>query len=213
MERFVLFEKLDLLQLYPDDTSRQARRATRFTAVIANRLGANCFRSSATNLGAGSPFYDIDEAELTQQDISDWAENARNNNRTPIIIRAGLTGDAQSLQTTDASIVSIELEPWQSEETLFAGSGLADLLGDPEREPLVPAGNFGAHTIGYSAFCAVSSLFALQTRFDARDCAIVNGEGVLAWGQLESSARRCAGKGAQTRGHESRVAHSSLQGW
>ena len=43
------------------------------------------------------------------------------------------------------------MAPWHSEATLFAESGIAHLLGDPERAPICPAGNFAAGTIGYAA--------------------------------------------------------------
>ena len=197
-----MFEKLDLLQIYPNRVSRQAIRATRFTSLIAHRIGASCFRQGAINLGDDAYFYDIEEEEISSITLNHWAIRSRSLGRTPIIIRAGLPGDASVENDGSASLVSIEMETWQSEETLFAGSGLAELLGDPEREPLVPSGNYAAHTIGYSAFCAVSGLYSLERRLGRSDCAVVNGEGVLAWVNWKAALAGALGKTLKREGKQ-----------
>ena len=198
-----MFKTLDLLQIYPDGVSLQAKRAARFAALITNRLGATCCRRGELDLGDGTAFYEFDETELRPEEVSAWAARSRSNNRTPIIIRASLPGDARTFDFDGVSLISIEMEPWQSETTLFAGSGLADLLGDPERAPLVPAGNYGAHTIGYSAFCALTAMFALENRFGAQDRAVVNGEGVLAWVNWKAALAGALGKTLKREGEQS----------
>lgn len=172
-----VLENLTILQVYRDDASVQAKRAVRFAAGIAFRLGAKCAVSGDTPELGGFGFYDIDERQIDSASVDKFL----NDQTHVILIHAGLPGDLQSLPTDRASCISVELAPWHTEETLFAVSGLAHLLGDPKRAPLVPAANYGAHTIGYAVFAAVSALSASLLRYHRLESAVVDGEASLSW--------------------------------
>ena len=100
------------------------------------------------------------------------------------------------------SAVEINMESWQSEATLFAQSGLAELLGDPKREPLVPAGHFAAYSIGYAAFTALAAVYLLQRRKQIHDVARVNGVAAIAWINWKAGAAGAAKQELQREGEE-----------
>ena len=172
-----MLEDLTVVQVYRDDASRQAKRAVRFATGIACRLGASSVVCGDVPDLNGFGFYALNDEPVAPTDLGDCIGS---HPRT-ILIQAGLPRDLATMPTDDVSCVSVELTPWASEESLFAASGLAHLLGDPNREPLVPAANFGAHTIGYAAFGAISALSATMKRFGRIESAVVDGETTLSW--------------------------------
>ena len=172
-----MLENLSILQVYREDASLQAKRAVRFAAGIACQLGAESAVSGDISDLAGFGFYDLKDAHIDAPNIDEYLDQ----HPQTILIHAGLPGDLQVLPTDRASCVSVELAPWHTEETLFAVSGLAHLLGDPKRAPLVPAANYGAHTIGYAAFAAISALSASLKRYQRVESAVVHGEASLSW--------------------------------
>ena len=88
----------------------------------------------------------------------------------------------------------MNLEPWQTESTLFAQSGIAHLLGEPDRAPLVPAGFFAAGPIGYAAFCALAGIYRKISAFGCGDSARVNGLAALCWVNWKAAAGGIAGR-------------------
>ena len=91
------------------------------------------------------------------------------------------TSPSAPSRMTPVSSVHLQMSPLENEATLFGASGLADLLGDPDRAPLIPDGDFGAGTVGYGVFAAFCGVAAKWLRFKEPDTAIVDGIGVLSW--------------------------------
>jgi len=180
-----MLENLDLLQVFPAQTSDPGARAVRFAAGIARRLGAKLYLQG--NPPASNNAFYKEADSLTAEDPFAWA-SAAPPDRQRIILFAADAGTHDRIQVpSEVSAVFVELEPWQSEATLFAGSGIAHLLGDPARKPLVPAANFAAHTIGYAAFAALANLYVGRARGQAPDCAVVHGLGVMVWANWKAA--------------------------
>ncbi len=190
-----MLDHLEILQWYHSDAAEPARRAVRFATRTAAELGATTSRKGdAPERGFG--FYDVDEAQ-TRTDPLAWALAA-----PPDTLRVVLVAGEDHVDLGEgASVVSVAMEPWHTEETLFAESGIATLLGDPEREPLVPSANFGAHTIGYAAFAALAGIAARWRRFGKGDSATVDGPGVLAWVNWKAAVSASLGREMNRRGH------------
>ncbi len=187
-----MFDSIEILQLYPEKASDAAARAIRFSAVIANKLGAKLYVKGVPPIDSGYGFYDAEETVLADQSAKDWAGGAEPGTLR-LIVTAGEPGSSKDVLRKEQNTVYIELANWETEETLFASSGVAHILGDPEREPLVPEGNFAAHTIGYAAFAAISSIAVKFLRFGQGDSAIVNGAGVLPWVNWKSAIHASLG--------------------
>jgi crotonobetainyl-CoA:carnitine CoA-transferase CaiB-like acyl-CoA transferase len=96
------------------------------------------------------------------------------------VISIGSSADDR-IKSDSAYSIFLQLDDWQTEETLFASSGVSHLLGDPDRPPLTPAANYAAHTIGYSIFAAVASIATMHRRYGDADNALIHGDGVMSW--------------------------------
>ncbi|KCZ86046.1 formyl-coenzyme A transferase Frc [Hyphomonas adhaerens MHS-3] len=173
-----MFQDFDLLQIFDKNSSPQACLAVQFAAKIACELGARTYISAEEQGPALAQLSHIEPARVETSPIS-WAHDT-SNGRHRVILRAAQSGREKCLDGSISS-VTIELERWQSENTLFAASGLARLLGDPDRAPLVPAANYGAHTIGYAAFAALTAVAAARFRHGRAEQAWLHGEAALAW--------------------------------
>ena len=173
-----MFEDFDLLQIFDRGTSPEARRAVRFAAGISCALGAKSFVSGTEQAPDLAGLSDIVD-ERVEVSPAAWAGDT-SAERHRIILRATVPGQ-DKLISPDISSVTVELEPWQTEDTLFAASGLARLLGDFEREPLVPAANYAAHTIGYAIFTALTAVAGARLRFGRTEQAWLQGEASLTW--------------------------------
>ena len=178
-----ILNDVEILQIYTDDAGQSAQRAIRFAAGLAKALGAEIFVSGSPPTALGHGFYDLEETAISKEDSTTWASDGEPG-KSRIVLTSCAPGEREPI---DGASVTVELAPWQSEDTLFAASGIAHLLGDPEREPLVPMGNFGAHSIGYAAFAALVAIAVKMRRFNATESAVINGEGVLAWVNWKSA--------------------------
>ncbi len=187
-----MFDSIEILQLYPKEASSTAARAIRFASGIAHKLGATLFVKGAPPIESGHGFYDADDTGLADKSAEAWAAEAKPG-KLRLIVTSGAPGSSRNILRKDRNVICIELADWETEETLFASSGVAHILGDPEREPLVPAGNFAAHTIGYAAFAAISAIAVKFLRFGHGDSAIVNGAGALAWVNWKSAVHASLG--------------------
>jgi len=172
----------DILPVFNEQTAEPAVRAISFVAGIAQRLGANLY-SAGRDPQFDNPFYDLSGHAPHVPDWKAWlAEPTAEGSRGRIVLVAATSGHSRKLERYDrSSAVLVELEEGQTEATLFAGSGLANLLGDPEREPLVPAAHYAAHTIGYAAFAALVAVACKMKRSRSGDVAVINGAAALAW--------------------------------
>ncbi|MEM7077549.1 MAG: CoA transferase [Pseudomonadota bacterium] len=97
----------------------------------------------------------------------------------------------------DTCAVILGVEALASEATLFASSGLADLLGDPQRAPLIPRGEYGAGTVAYGVLAGLTALVAKRRRTGLPDVARVDATGVLSWVNWKAAA--AGGLGAEVR--------------
>ena len=166
-----MLAKLEILQVYTPDMAEPAKRALRLAALLAADMGAKiyCCGPAPTDLGHG--FYDIAGEQACEADPTAWQNDA-------------LDACRLVLRVNDAAAtagVTLSMPDWETETTLFAGSGLAHLLGDPTRAPLVPRGAFAAHTLGYTIFAALVGIYVKWQRFGETDCARMDGVAALAW--------------------------------
>jgi len=86
-----------------------------------------------------------------------WASEGDNR-----VVLSAMTPGTACDYPPGVSVVEISMEAWESEATLFAGSGLSDLLGDPERAPLFPKAHYAAASIGYAAFAALAGFSSVS---------------------------------------------------
>ena len=191
-----MLKHLDILQVYNQSRCTPAARAVRFAAGLASQMGARNFVADAPPKGLANGFYALDETQIATDDIGTWTANADNGHQR-IALQCVAPGERKQ---SNSPTVFIELEDWQTEETLFARSGLAYLLGDPEKRPLVPHANYAAHTVGYAVFAALISLATKLDRFGETDNAIVNAEGVLAWINWKSAVAASLGADSKRQG-------------
>ena len=166
-----MFEDIEILQAAAVDAAPVCRRAIDIAGQIARRLGAQVITSDAFSLS--DDFYGRGKIQADTDPV-EWLSKAENR----YVLRATTDATDQKFQFRS---VELQLPPLASEATLFAESGLADLLGDPDREPLIPNGDFAAGTIAYSVICALAALVAGEKRQTSSDVAVVTGADVLAW--------------------------------
>ncbi|MEM1435200.1 MAG: CoA transferase [Pseudomonadota bacterium] len=102
--------------------------------------------------------------------------------------------EAQQAMPDQRATVLLSADPLASEATLFAESGLADLLGDPDRAPLIPRGDYGAGTVAYAVLAALCGLVALRRRQGGTAVARVDAVGVLSWVNWKAAAAGDLGK-------------------
>ena len=181
---------IEVLQVFSRHAAEPARRAVRFAAGLAKRHGGGILRQGDTGF-RDSSFYDCDDAVCATDPLV-WASTPG----TKRIVLWAITPDEASELNRSASvnIVLVELEGWQSEATLFAASGLADLCGDSDDAPLVPKAHYGSHTIGYAVYCALCALIAAEVRFGRHDCVRVDGLAVLGWINWKAGAAGLMGR-------------------
>ena len=180
-----MLNNLDILQIFSEGACPSGNRAARFAACLAEKLGANLFIVGNLPTDLSNAFYDAPESAISQESVPEWQAQAPSGRCRLVLTSAPHSGKERDIG--EGSKVIIHLDPWETEETLFASSGVAELLGDPDRAPLVPAANYAAHTIGYAAFAAVVSLALKHARFGEDDQAAINGPGILAWVNWKSA--------------------------
>ena len=154
---------------------------------------ANTFPFRGKELWAADA--DVGATEVLEGALA-WArETEQEQGARRRLVCCGAPGELDAvLQAEDVVAVALEMEPWQSEATLFAASGVADLLGDPQREPLVPEGHYAAGTIGYAVFAALASVHAKERLQNASDVARLNGSDALTWINWKAAAAGALGR-------------------
>ena len=184
-----MLSHLEVLQVYNHSHCTPAARAVRFAAGLASQMGAKVLVENALPNGCSEGFYKLDETRIKPDEVDAWALDAPDNTLR-IALECLCPGESKRYKVPT---VTVELEKWQTEETLFARSGIAYLLGDPAELPLVPKANFGAHTVGYAMFAALTGLATKRRRFGTIDDAVINAEGVLAWINWKSAVAASLG--------------------
>ena len=180
-----LLSNLEILQIHSGRAAVPCLQAVDFAAQLALKSGASvwvektfpCDKDSFTGRGK-LPWKD--EGQTPQQ----WAQSAPNR----VLLIASADEVEPLLLGKEVSAVELSMESWQTETTLFAESALADLLGDPEREPLVPRGPYASGTIGYAVFTALMGVWANLRRHCTFDVARVNGLAAMSWVNWKAAA-------------------------
>ena len=194
----LLFNNLEILKFSEPDASEPARRAIDFAAALAHHDGATIFRTERTKK-AKNPFYKCDETVLDIEDANEWAKLGTGKHR--IVLGSDTTNVENSVSIDDAaSIVTVQSAPWETEETLFAASGIADLLGAIDREPLIPNAHYAAHSVGYSVYAAICCLHVAAERFGVTHSAQINALAVMAWINWKAGAAGAMGKDIRREG-------------
>ena len=196
-----LIHDLEVLQVCTsEDVSAAAINAADFCGRLAQDLGATVYLSKRFP-GNRSSFYQYDKREATQSDLESaltWAKAGANR----LLLVVGGEHPDRRLENTSVPFVEIVMAPWHSEATLFAESGIAHLLGDPERAPICPAGNFAAGTIGYTAFCSMVGVNLKRERLGKSDSATVFGPSALSWVNWKAAAGGVTGREMKREGNQ-----------
>lgn len=195
----MLLDPLAILQVDDGATAPACRRAVDVAGRLALDSGAVLYtsarwRSPSPFGGGGGQRLDGAAAE---QDPVEWARGP--GPRLLLIAGAGAPGSVAT-EAAGVAAVRVDLDPWHSETTLFAESGLADQLGDPAGRPLVPGGHYAAATIGYAAFSAVCAVAAGLGRTGRPDTANVEGLAALTWVNWKAVAAGWLGEDIHRRG-------------
>jgi crotonobetainyl-CoA:carnitine CoA-transferase CaiB-like acyl-CoA transferase len=182
-----LLEGFELIQMASPEASELNVRAVEFAGLLASSCGATVFVPQGFPNHSGD-FFNRDKQSTSipcdTQSVLDWAtaEDRR------LVLSAVGPGFDKLLAQASVPTVQVQLETWHTETTLFADSGLSQLLGDPQREPLTPAGHFAMGPIGYSAFCAACALYMKLDRFGEVDHATIKGADTLSWVNWKAAA-------------------------
>lgn len=196
-----LIHDLEVLQVCAsENVSDAAINAVDFCGRLAEDLGATVYISKNFP-GNRSSFYQYDKREAMQTDLESalsWAIEKANR----LLLVVGGEHPDKRLENTSASFVEVVMAPWHSEATLFAESGIAHLLGDPERAPICPAGNFAAGTIGYAAFCALVGVYLKKERLGKSDSATVLGPSAMSWVNWKAAAGGVTGREMKREGNQ-----------
>ena len=145
--------------------------------------------------------YPIDESFLRRgkqrlgESLSSWL--AADEKRLVLLAAAD---DDDMLPLEKHSMIVLSADALDGEATLFATSGLADLLGDPRREPLIPRGDYAAGTAAYAVIAALAGLVAKMRRGGGADIARVAAAGVLSWVNWKAAAAGSLGRDIHRQG-------------
>ena len=187
-----LLDGVEILQTASFDASSSARRAIDFAGQMARLMGASVsvdehFQTANTFLSRGKT--------PVKGSVDDWtgAEPGR------ILLQ---TSPSAPSQMPSVATVHLQMSSLENEATLFGASGLADLLGDPDRAPLIPDGDFGVGTVGYGVLAALCGVAAKWRRFEQADTAVVDGIGVLSWVNWKAAIAGAMGKDIHRQGEK-----------
>ncbi len=190
-----MLDGLEILEVRSGNVSEPSKRAQRFASLLLEKMGAR-LSECGSRMAFDNAFYrgDIAPFDGTPDEFLSVNPGA-------VLLVAGEPG-LSAEPGIAGNAVYLELDAWQTEETLFAGSGLADLLGDPERAPLVPQANYAAHTIGYALFCAATALHVRHQQTATFEQAVVNGLAVMAWINWKAGAAGALGRDISRQGEK-----------
>jgi len=186
-----LFDGLKILELLNADASPACRRATATAGRLAVQMGASVWSTGPGDLGPDRAFTLGKESATTAmvEEPHIWAGGDLGR----VLLVAGTPdGRVELADDPGVNVVHVSCEPWHNEATLFAASGLADLLGEPDGAPLVPTGEWAAGTIAYAVLGAIASAQALALA-GQHDVAAVDCVDALRWVNWKSPALAWAG--------------------
>ena len=189
-----LLSGVEIVQVATPRSAQVVRRAIEFSGQMARQMGA---------IVAVDENYPIDESFLRRgkqrlsQSLSSWlaADEMR-----LVLLAAADDDDVSSFDEHEHGMVVLCADALDGEATLFAASGLADLLGDPSREPLIPRGDYAAGTAAYAVIAALAGLVAKMRRGGGADIARVDAAGVLSWVNWKAAAAGSLGRDIHRQG-------------
>ena len=180
----VLWSGVDVLQLSTADAAPVLKQAIDLAGQMAVQMGATVFVDQ--HFLVADSFACRDKLALAAS-VDQWLDEHSHG----FVLAALSTEDA----LPDYSrMVVLRGAPDASEATLFAQSGLADLLGDPAKAPLIPRGSYAAGTVAYGVHAALAALVAKQRRSGVSDVAEMDAVGVLSWVNWKAAAAGVMGK-------------------
>lgn len=186
----VLFDGVEVLEILDVDAAMPARRAAATAGRLASQMGASVWSDGAHGVGPDRAFAVGKQAASPDmlRDPVAWATSAPSR----VLLLADGSEPLPLAQAPNVTAVRVVAEPWHTEATLFAASGLADLFGDPDQAPLIPAGEWAAGTVAYAVLGALASAQALAERGEA-DVVNVDCVDALRWVNWKAPAMAWAG--------------------
>ena len=184
-----LFEGIEILEVLSPDAAAPCRRAAAMAGRLAVQMGAIVHTSGATDL-ASDGCYQRGKRTASAEQLAAPSAWAAADARRIVLVAEVPNGDAEF--DDGVNVVRVIAEPWHTEATLFAASGLADLFGEPDGAPLVPSGEWGGATAAYAVVAALASAQALGMRNQA-DVATVDCVDALRWVNWKAPAMAWAG--------------------
>ena len=119
-----------------------------------------------------------------------------------VVLMAASRNDDLAMLPSGAAAVVLQTRTDANEATLFAESGLADLLGDPNGAPIIPNGDYGVGTAAYAVLCALAGLVVKQRRAGTSDVVSVDATGVLRWVNWKAAAAGVLGRDIHRQGDQ-----------
>ncbi len=167
-----LFDGMEILEFSTPGAATPCARAAATAGRLASQLGATVWTDGAPAVGPDRAF-SLGKSVASEEMLADPAEWGAAPGR--VLLAADVPeGGALPLPVDGINLVRVTAAPWETEATLFAASGLADLFGDPAGAPLVPSGEWAAGTVAYAVVGALASAQALaaagQTDVVTVDC-------------------------------------------
>ena len=187
-----LLAGVEVVQLATEAAPALTRRTIEFAGQMARQMGAAVLADG--NFPCEATFLRRGKQPLTE-DLTQWLGASD----TRMILLAAAAGEAVPVYPQHSMVV-LAAEPLASEASLFAQSGLADLLGDPDRPPLIPRGDYGAGTAAYGVIAALAALVAKRRRGSGADVVRMNPVGVLSWVNWKAAAAGAMGKDIHRQG-------------
>ena len=194
-----LLSTLEILQVYSDNAAAAAVRAADMVGQLAVSCGASVYVPTSAPITTEA-FYGRGKQPLDAgDDLEAWATAAPNR----VLLIAAAPDEYLALSSqVDCSAVIVSMPSWHSEATLMAECGLADLLGDPNREPLIPAAYYAAGTIGLAGFTALTGVHGKQLRYKEHEVARIDGLSAMSWINWKAAAAGAMGEEYHREGDE-----------
>ena len=190
-----LFDGIEILEVATPRAGTPCRRAAATAGRLVGQMGAEVWSDGAPGLGPDRSFA-LGKPDATDEMLADpigWA--AEGPGRVLLVADTPDGAGGPAADSTDGpavNVVRVVAEPWHTEATLFAASGLADLFGDPAGAPLIPSGAWAAGTVAYAVVGALASAQALALAGDT-DVIDVDCVDALRWVNWKAPAMAWAG--------------------
>lgn len=190
-----LMRGVEVAQVATDRASPAALRGIDLAGQMCCALGAAVYADD--HFEPGDTFAGRGKQRLAKP-VGDWLSGGGQ----PVLLVAASHDDDLAMLPSGAAAVVLRTRADANEATLFAESGLADLLGDPNGAPIIPNGDYGVGTAAYAVLCALAGLVAKQRRAGTSDVVNVDAAGVLRWVNWKAAAAAEMGRDIHRRGDQ-----------